>query len=101
MLWMVEIHAAAVEKQTELDVGSFDRCLNILGAERTKGTCNPDGWVINVSVEAADMRGAWMSAMRSIFSAGLESKLPFWPLVGVTVLDGEYAVAVGRWLESH
>jgi hypothetical protein len=66
--------------------------------------CNdlpPDGWVINVSVEAADMHDAWMSAMRSIFSAGLESKLPFWrPLIAVTVLDGEYAVAIGRRFES-
>ncbi len=46
------------------------------------------------------MREAWMSAMRCIFSAGLEGKLPFWPLIGVTVLDGEYAVAMSRWFES-
>jgi hypothetical protein len=100
VLWMVQIHAAAKDSQAELDPRLFDRCLRVLGAERSAGNCSADGWVIDLSVEAVNPRDAWISAMNYLFCAALESAIPLWPLVSVGVLDGEYAVASGRWLKS-
>jgi hypothetical protein len=99
VLWMVQVHAAAVDSEDKPALRLPNRCLGIVRAERFRGSISADGWAISISVEAANPREAWISAMNCVFSAVLEGAIPPWPIVGVAVLDGEYAVASGRWFE--
>jgi hypothetical protein len=72
----------------------LSQCLDQLGRENANGICNPDGWAITVAVEANDMREAWIGAMSGLFSAAVDSGLPLWRAISVTVVDGEYAAFV-------
>ena len=64
--WMIEIPTAAVGAQSTLVQASLNIRLDFLGAERSTGICYSEGWAISVTVDAPDMKAAWISTTKKV-----------------------------------
>jgi hypothetical protein len=95
MPWIVEIRTSSPDDQ---DVGQWTfavrRCLDFLGSSGVSATCDPDGWVIGIEIEAADMQEARTRGIRGIFHAALEGGLPLWRIIALRVTLAEYFAAM-------
>lgn len=101
MNWVVEVQTASYDDEIREDlVSRLTACRNYLGPHRSTGSSDDEGWDLRILVDAADLAEAWRLAMSSIFEAAAASGLPFWPVVAVSVMDAEYAAAMGGWFES-
>jgi hypothetical protein len=96
--WYFEIESASPDDvYDESFKASIERCLNYLGKETSKGSCDCNGWAVGFLVKAEDLREAWQFAMERAFHAVVESGLPGWQIVRVSVSDSDYAAATGGW----
>lgn len=95
MSWTVQIETASLGWECETDLGlSLKKCLFHLAPHDPRGTCNADGWAINLSLDVADMAQAWRAGLTAAFNAARAGGLPLWPIVAVYVSEGEYSAAM-------
>jgi hypothetical protein len=96
-VWVVEIQTFSPDDQLDEDlITQLTSCVSLLGRDISSGVCDEDGWALSLCIAAGDPRTAWNLGMKMAFEAAVASGLPLWPIMAISVIDGEYAASTSR-----